>query len=230
MLSGEENDEDDASVELLTTSVNPSVPIRIAMYIHMGNVIWCMAVLFLGSIPYYYYLGPEISKIGLVASSISFTIFYVLMSLAVAHKRILTGVFCGVIWTLSAAALAGFLSAMIFNVTPLQFVAIAFGQSISVVIYLQLAAKTETSGIEWTRAIPGLLTASIAIWLVSLYGFVIEGDWFYAVGLAVLVLILVGYNAWQLSQVRRYSMTESEIERAIMEYYCGVAVDVIKRL
>jgi hypothetical protein len=226
------DDDGEFGGDIVSGASKQDIPIRIGLYMHMANVIWCLNTLLLGSIPYYHYYGPQASNIGLVVSSISWVVLYVLMTIAVQNNRIRTAIACGVAWTVASAAFAGFVSASLYNIIALQFISIAFGQSIAVVGYLEWARKSgdATNAIRWQWAVPGMVVASVLVWLASIYGFIVEHDWNFAAGLIVCALTLVAWNAWRLTKASDYNMDEDGVTRAILEYYCGWLVVVIKRL
>ena len=204
-----------------------SVPIRIALYVHTANVVWTLVVLLLGAIPYYHYWGAEVSRLGLIITAPGWVFSYLLTAIANANAREAVSVVCGMVWTIECAALVGFASALLFNIAPLQLIAISFGQSIAIVLYLQLS---NSHNVQWRWAVPGMVIATACIWAASIYGFVVEDDWFYALGLALLAIALIVHNAHQLSKSVVYTMNEEGVVRAIMDYYVGDASAIIKRL
>lgn len=201
------------------------VPIRITLYTHMANVVWCLTTLLLGAIPYYHYFGNQASGVGLIASAIVWTVLYALMALATANVKMRTALVCAVLWTFASASLAGFACAMLYNISVLQFVAIAFGQSIALIIYVDLSRK-----LAWRWAIPCMVLASVLVWAASIYGFIVEDDWFFAGGLVLAAAALVGWNAWRLTKSMDYNMNEEGVVHAILDYYCAPLASVIKRL
>jgi hypothetical protein len=232
-----EDDDDEGErqlSDLVAQASVASVPVRVALYVHMANVVWCLFVLLLGAIPYYHYWGAEASLVGLLVTAPVWAFAYLLTALAHANARQHTAMACGIIWTLASACFIGFISAMLFNIIALQFVAMSFGQSIALVIYLQLAAADATDvgahGVNWRWAVPGMVVATALVWLASIYGFIVEDDWLFAVGLALLAMLLVAYNARGLSKARDYGISESDVTRAIMDHYVGDLSAIIKRL
>lgn len=216
---------------LVAEANNIPTPVRIAMYVHLANVFWCVVVLLLGALPYYYYLGVAVTLSGAAVSGLLFTAIYILWSMALANQRIDTAIMCAVPWTLSTAALVGFASATVYNISPLQFVAISLGQSIAMCIYLQSSENKTEKGLNWQWSVAALLVATLLVWLASIYGFVVEGDWLYAIGLWGAALLLCAHNVWHLRfRAETYRMEEDGIKTAIMEYYCGYGVACIKRL
>lgn len=220
-------DSNDMSDLIINSSTAP-VPLRVVLYIHTANVVWTLFVLFLGAIPYYHYWGAEMSLLGLVVSGPVWFFVYLLMALAHANSRATTTVICGGIWTACSAAVVGFGSAMLFNIAPLQLVAISFAQSIAIVIYAQAAAHHHDA--SWRWALPGVAMATLAAWLASIYGFMVEDDWLFALALLLLSVLLAAYNARAISRARDYSVSEADVERAIADYYVGDVAAVIKYL
>ena len=229
------DDDGDGSDDIGNLIVNSStapVPMRVALYVHTANVVWTLFVLLVGAIPYYHYWGAEVSLVGLMVVAPLWCFSYLIAALAHANSRIITVAVCGAFWTLCSAALVGFASAELFNIAPLQLVAISFAQSIANVIYVQLAGASPASheGVNWRWAVPGMAAATVLVWAASIYGFVIEHDWLFAAALAALGALLAAYNARSLAQARNYAMNNADVARAICDYYMGDTAGVIKRL
>lgn len=228
------NDEDDESMgnvfgqNLVADAITPAPPIRVALIVHFANVIWCLGVVMLGALPYYHYFGAEPSLIGMCIGIGCWLLTFILMSIAIVNQRLSTAIICGALWTMSNAVLAGFLSAMISNIIVLQFFMVSLVQSVAIIVFLQLAPKQtsvlEDNRLNWRWTLPGMLVASVLVWLLWIYAFVVEDDWWFGLGLAVMALALIAYNGRRLSLASDYNTSRADLARAIMEYYCGEPV------
>lgn len=231
-MSEHDADDDDMGnvfgQNLVADAVTPAPPIHVALLVHFGNVIWCIGVVMLGALPYYHYFGEQPSLIGMLVGLGCWILTFALMSLAIANQRLPAALVCAALWTMSNAVLAGFLSAMLSNIIVLQFFMISLVQSVAIIIFLQLAPKStsvlEDNRLNWRWTLPGMLIASVLVWLVWIYAFVVEDDWWFSLGLAILALGLIAYNARRLSLASNYNTSRADIAQAIMEYYCGEAV------
>jgi hypothetical protein len=175
-------------------------------------------------------MGKNATILSMIFSSMFLGAFYVLTAFFLRQKHLYLSLVCLGCWLLAGAAFVGFLSALVVNISPIQFVTLCFAQSLAIVVYTRVSIRKMVHKI----AVMAMLGATLVVWLVSIYGFVVENDWMAATVILLLSFFVVIYNHRYLLHVKNagYSTAWESTAEAIIHYYCMDAirfVDAITR-
>jgi hypothetical protein len=207
----------DSSILLQSaTSIAPDVRVQIIFYIFSVNAILSLGCMLFAAIPYYHYFGHLQSQNGLIVAGLCFVLLYAAMIFSVSKRALRSAIFLGILWWGSCIAIVGFLSALLVNIAPLQFMAIAFAQSISIVIQTRISPRNIS--INYSMGI--MSVATLIAWGLSVYGFIVEADW--AGGIVVLLVgaALVGYNTQAIRNTEaKYDASWEQGVTAVFDYY-----------
>lgn len=209
-------------------SALPDIRIQIVFHIFSVNAVFAMGCMFFGAVPYYHYFGERETVIGLWVSVASVMLFFTATTLLVWRKMninyaLATWVF---FWT-STISFCGFASAALVNIAPLQLMAIIFLQSISIVAYTRFSPRLLSIQIVTVVQI----VATIVAWSLSIYGFIVEADWLGGGILLILSAASVAYNVMAIFATEdRYDASFDQGVSAVLDFYCGWAVESIKHL
>ncbi len=230
----QDGNDDDDDIDLSTDTLlhdsasrrNPLVEIQISFYIHMANVVFCLFCLLIAALPYYHYFGRTPSIVGF---AVNFGVSLVLYAgiIYLLHTRHFEAVVIVALFWLPTVALSiGFLSAIVYNVTPIQFMLMSMIQSITIVSI----TRTSPDWMPWYLAAGASLASSAVVWCISIYAFVVEADWVFA-GFLMLAgsLLLAAYNGRQVIRSKTYVMNRESITTAVLHYYCGDVCDLIAK-
>ncbi len=231
MQSANDEDEDveimpDGDLLANASRTRPAlVEIRITFYVHLVNVMFCMFCVLIGAFPYYHYFGRTQSLIGYTVSFIVSLVFYGGMIVAIMFDELEHATVLAIFWLPCVALSAGFLSAVIYNITPIQFMLMSMVQSTTVLTIMQLWPYH----MVWYKVAGSACGASIIVWCASIYGFVLEADWGYAVVLIVLGSVVLSiHNARQLIRSVEYNVSKESIIRAVLDHYCYDTFELVK--
>jgi len=182
------------------------------------NTIVTLAGILLACIPYYDYFGLSMTREGLMVASIVAICIYASFVLAHVYLNNLSlSVILAGIWWISVSLFIGFLSAFFYNITPIQCLLISWAQSVSVIVYVRIGASHK---LEWYIAASFMLTSSVLVWIMSIYSYLVENDWLYSIGVFGFALALLGYNLWQMNQIKnRFDLSWEQSTRACLFYY-----------
>lgn len=209
----------------------PNIKIQTASHVFTANVFVCMICMCLSAIPYYHYFGKNTTILSMVFSSILMGVFYMLAGFFLHQKKLYISIACLVVWLLNGFAFVGFLSALVINISPIQFVTLCFSQSISIVIYTHISPRVMINDI----AIGSMFAATIIVWLISIYGFVVEDDWMAAIVILLLSFFVILYNQRFLIHINtgeggHYSTTWQSTASAIIYYYCMIGIHLVDKI
>lgn len=167
-------------------------------------------------------MGKNATILSMIFSSMFLGIFYVLTAFFLKQKHLYVAIACLGCWLLAGAAFVGFLSALVVNISPIQFVTLCFAQSLAIVVYTRVSIRKLVHKI----AVMAMLGATMVVWLVSIYGFVVENDWMAATVILLLSFFVVIYNHRYLLHVKNggYNSTWESTAEAIIHYYCMDAI------
>lgn len=212
---------------LLTENASKRMPdlrVRIIFYIFCGNAIFSFGTLLLGAIPYFYYLGLYWTHNGLFISLAAWVILYLGLAFSTSRMYLRVVMGFGLLWWIATSAVVGFLSATIYNISPIQFMAISMSQSVAMIIYTVQSphhVETMTCGVL-------LSLATVIALLFSIYTFTVENDWIASGCLVFLGIALGAYNLMAIQRTEdRYDASWEQSVRAIAEYFC---FDLIEKL
>lgn len=203
-----------------------NVKVQTTFYVFTVNVIICVMCMGVSAIPYYHYFGKTASVLSMIFSSILMGIFYILTGFFMHHqKQLYIALACLVAWVLCGFAFVGFLSALVVNISPIQFVSLCFAQSIAMVVYTRTFPRHMINNV----AIIAMFGADLLVWLISIYGFVVEGDWMAAIVILLLSFFVIFYNQFFLLHVKKrgYNTTWQSTAEAVIFYYCMIGIFVI---
>ena len=198
---------------------NPPFPIQdvyvtLLFYMFMCNLFLTLGAILLASIPYYNYFGLQLTKEGFLITGCCSIILYVAFFLSVSYKQIKVAMVVGGLWWLSFAFFIGFFCAMIYNIALIQFLLISWAQSAAMIVYIRSVKM------EWYLTLVILSFASMIVWVISIYGFVIENDWIMSGVIASMACLLVAYNMWQLKNVKgKFDLSYEQSILVCLQYY-----------
>lgn len=203
--------------------VMPDMRIQIIFYVHAVNMFFTMVCMTFGAIPYYHYFGFTVTRNVFIISLCVWTVLYVVLCVATYAERVKTALVTFVLWTTSSAMVVGFLAALSYNISPVQFMALSWTQSVVLVVYSRLSPRNMSLNVA--TALMAMFT--IVVWCLFIYAFVVERDWLAAGIILALALVLVGYNRWRLETTEgRYDASFSQGVLAALHLYVGYAVDL----
>lgn len=192
------------------------VYITLLFYMFSTNIFLSLCGILLASIPYYNYFGIEQTKEGMLFSGICAILFYIAFFLSLSsklHTRIIIAT--GLLWWTSLSLFIGFMSAILYNISLIQWVLISWAQSVAMIVYIR------SWKIEWYLTLVILIGTSLGIWLISLYGFLIENDWLMSGVIACMACALVAYNMWQVKNLKdRGDLSWEQTVWVCAQYYC----------
>lgn len=190
------------------------VYITLLFYMFMCNLFLTLGAILLASIPYYNYFGLQLTKEGFLITGCCSIILYVAFFLSVSYKQIKVAMVVGGLWWLSFAFFVGFFCAMIYNIALIQFLLISWAQSAAMIVYIR------SIRMEWYLTLVILSFVSMIVWVISIYGFVIENDWIMSGVIASLAGLLVAYNMWQLKNVKgKFDLSYEQSILVCLQYY-----------
>lgn len=200
--------------------------VQTIFYVYTANAIVCMLCVLMGSIPYYDYIGKNPTILSFLFSATMLSVTYMLMAFFIEQKRFHIAIGCLVAWILSGIGFVGFLSALVINISPLQFVTLCMAQSLCIVVHTRLSTR-KLSIRAMTLSCIGI---SVFVWCISIYGFVVEGDWMAAVIILLLSFFVVIYNHRfiHLTGTNKYDTTWQSTVTALMHYYSYDAMRFIQ--
>lgn len=200
--------------------------IQTIFYVYTANVIICMLCVLMGSIPYYDYLGKNPTILSFLFSATVLSATYFLMAYFIEQKNLNIAIGCLVVWVLSGIGFVGFLAALVVNISPLQFITLCMAQSLCIVVHTRLTTRK----ISITNVTLSCIGISLVVWCISIYGFVVEGDWMASVVILLLSFFVVIYNHRfiHLTGTNKYDITWQSTTTAIIHYYCYDAMRFIQ--
>ena len=202
----------------------PDLRIQIIFYMHAVNMLFTMVCMTFGAIPYYHYFGFTVTRNVFIVSVIIWTVLYVCLCIATHEEHVPTALTLFILWTTATASVTGFLSALSYNISPVQFMALSWAQSISLIIYTRLSPRN----ISLNVATGAMVVATLIVWCASIYGFIVEKDWLAACIILGLSLLLVAYNRWRLHKTEgRYDASFTQGVLASLHLYCGDVVELV---
>lgn len=214
--------------EAALTSQLPDVRVQIVFYMFAAHMLFCMTAMVLGGIPYYHYFGALDTHHGLWASVGAVFISHALMTAAITHRYVHVAIGAGASFTLAWAFFVGFFCATIYNIAPIQCMAMWWGQAMAMVIYTRLSPRL----ISVNKAGAVMTVATLLVWSASIYGFIVEVDWWGAAIILCLSLAMVGYNMTQIEDTEnRYDASWEQGVTAVCNYYgCDAVARTIRCL
>ncbi len=221
--------EEDATKPLTEVRVN------IIFYIFTVHSFVSLFCVLIGAIPYYHYFGKTNTTNGFIISVTISCFFYLLMAIFTSTKDFLkndvyfySAIVSGSIWVLLLAFTFGYFSALIYNISPIQFMFILWAQSCAVVIYTRSIRKDISS-----YKCAGLMAfAGTLVWCVSIYGFVVESDWIAASVILIGSFISLIYNTKQIENTEDecYDSSFEQGVLACLHFYCSDLVHLINKI
>ncbi len=191
--------------------------IQTCFYIFTANAFFCLGVILVGMLPYYHYFGPEISLMGFVICISASIPCYVAMAFTLSIGRTHAAIGLACVWWLCIAGVVGFMSAVLYNIVPLQFMLVSMMQSLAIVCF----SRQSPYWMPWGSAALVMLSVTVLVWCASIYAFVIEADWGYAGGMASAAILLIAYNARQIHRSKeRKGASWDAIAESVLGYYC----------
>lgn len=195
----------------------PDIRVSIIFYIFCCNVVFATGTMFMGAIPYFYYVGLYWTHNGLFISLGGWVVSYMLMTFFTTRMHVHAIIGSGIAWWLCTSAVIGFLSATLYNIAPIQFMILSWAQSLVMVMY-----TTHSPHNIDLRVSSGLMAlATLLAWLASVYMFLIEKDWIGSILLIIMGALLGAYNLMAIHRTEsRYDASWEQGVRACAEYYC----------
>lgn len=194
----------------------PNVKTTLVFNVFVCNMALTLGAVLLASIPYYDYFGLSMTREGLIiTSAVGICIYIGFVFMIQYFNDVLLSVILFGFWWISFSLFIGFLSAFFYNITPIQCLLISWAQSVSIIVYIRVSSK-----LEWYTAASFMLTSSVLVWIMSIYSYLIENDWLYSIGVFGFALALLGYNLWQMNQIKdRFDLSWEQSIRACLFYY-----------
>jgi len=209
---------------LLLETKLPDIRVTIIFYIFCSNVVFCMGSIFLGAIPYFYYLGAQWTYNGLIISVCGWIVSYIAMAWCTSRMYVNAIIGANIVWWLFTSAVVGFVSATIYNIAPIQFILISWAQSMVMVMY----TVQSPHNVEIRTCTLLMIGGMVIVWLASVYMFLIEHDWLGGSVILILGGMLVAYNTIVIQRTEsRYDASWKEGVRAVSEYYCRDLVEFL---
>lgn len=209
------------------TSLLPDISVQVLFHVFIANVVFTTGCMLVGAVPYYHYFGYLATRNSFIVFSILWMLSYIGMAVAVIKKHLRVAIGMLLIWWAATASLVGLLSALSYNISPIQFMMLSWGQSISMVCYTRVSPRYISTPISALF----MIATSTSIWGVSIYGFVVEHDWPFAIAILVASVFLTIYNIRQIENANnRYDASWDQGVTAVCQYYCDDIVYAIKKL
>lgn len=207
-----------------STKRMPDIRVRIIFYIFCCNAIFSMAAMLLGAIPYFYYLGLHYTHNGLLISLSVWAVCLLGLAFCTSRKYWIAAIVFGNVMWIAISGVVGFLSATIYNMSPLQFVGIFWAQSISMIMY----TVQSPHNVEKHMCVILLVGATIVALALSIYTFTVEHDWISVAVLCVLSLALGAYNLLVIHRTEnRYDASWEQAVCAMSHYYCFDLIELL---
>jgi FtsH-binding integral membrane protein len=188
--------------------------VTLLFYMFTCNLFLTLGAILLASIPYYNYFGLTQTREAFLGTGCATIFFYILFFLSMSFKRIKTAMVLGSLWWISFSLFIGFLSALIYNIALIQWLLICWAQSVAMIAYIK------SIKIQEYLTVCILTVASVAVWLVSIYGFVVENDWIMSGVIAGMGALLVAYNMWQVKNVKgKFDLSWDQSVLVCLQYY-----------
>jgi len=207
------------------------IRVNIIFYIFTVHSFVCLICVLIGAIPYYHYFGKANTTTGfIICLSLSF-FFYLLMAILVSSKNFTkngwifySAFLVGGIWLILSAFSFGYFSALIYNISPIQFMFILWAQSIAVVAY----SRTIKKDISMYKCVGLMAFSGTLVWCFSIYGFVVESDWIAAGVIFCVSLFSLIYNGKQIENTEdKYDASFEQTSLACFHFYCSDLVYII---
>ncbi len=216
----------EAPVADVLIPIMPDISVQIMYYMFTANVIFTTFCMMFGAIPYYHYFGFLMTRNMFLTSLAIVIVSYVTFTVLVVLKHIDAALWCLFIWWTSMGFLTGFLSALTYSIAPIQFMAMWWAQSITIVAYTRISPRE----ININKATIAMIITTGIVWSASIYGFIIEWNWLPAVIILVLAMAMTFYNRIHLTRtVGRYDMSWEQGVTAVCHYYCFDLANLMKK-
>lgn len=222
---------------LMEDATKPVTEIRvnIVFYIFTVHSFVSLFCVLIGAIPYYHYFGKTNTINGFIVCICISAFFYLLMATFVSMSDFLKNDFyfygafvVGAIWIILVAFTFGYFSALIYNISPIQFMFIVWAQSCAVVIYTR-SIRRDLSAFKSA----GLMAvAGTLVWCISIYGFVVESDWVAAAVIFLGSVVSLMYNTKQIenTEEENYDSSFEQGAQACFHFYCSDLVRFINKI
>lgn len=184
----------------------------------VANVIFLLCAIFAASL--YWVLDlDETRQVVVVTTMVAFSMmggFYI--TLAVTHKAaIWIAPVLLVAWSFFFMIVVGCVSALLRNMTPMQLMLMGWSQTLVILIICNIS-RTHVS-ILWASI--WMCVATLVIWGISIYAFLVERDWVASFVILGMGLLLVCYNGIEIMMIqkRSYSLHSKHKIDASVKYW-----------
>jgi hypothetical protein len=223
--------EEDTSPSLIAnaaTALPVDMKVQTVYNVFVAQSFASLACLVMGMPLYYWELQHVVALCLAIIFSVCCGFSYILMLVfrktqpQVAFCIWISFVMCGVIVT-------GCTASLVWNVSPFQLMMILWMQSITVIIYTRLSTRTLSA---W-YALTYMCLASIVIWGLFIYAFVVEHDWIASIVILCLGLACAGYEAYEIHLILDeycYGNSWDDIILSVITLYGDPILRIIKAL
>lgn len=122
-----------------------------------------------------------------------------------------------VVLTFELSLLVGFISIILGNIAPIQFMAILFGQTTAIFGYTFISPRY----IDLRKAMVATIVATIIVWCLGIFAFYQDKDWPTSIFILITSFVVSIYYALQIKHVDRYNIGERVLA------FVGLFVDPI---
>jgi len=191
------------------------VYITLLFYMFSCNIFVTLGGILLAAIPYYDYFGLTATREGALIFGCSAVVFYIGFYLCLLYRQTEVAIAFAGCWWASFSLFLGCVSALIYNIALIQWLLISWSQSLTMIVYIK------TTKIEPYITIAILVTTTLAVWMISMYGFIVEGDWAMSIVILFLSFALAAYNMRQVKHVKgKYDLSWEQSVLVCAHYYC----------
>lgn len=205
----------------------PDIYVQLLFYVFTGNLLFGFVAIMIGTIPYYdYHLVYVQTLHGLIGAAIAAGLFYVLLFAGAWYggPRIILGAAFPLV--VAIGLLAGFASKLAGDLIFLQFLVISCVQSFAVIIYTRISPRAIALVPVWLF----MILATVAVWCIFIYAFVVQLDWLSGGILLGVAFLLSLYNVFYIHRGKlRYDASWRSGVTAFARYYCEVPLFLCKK-
>jgi len=198
---------------------------RVIRVMFMINALLSCFVL-TGFVPYQFLVLDEtriVSIVVFIITSIISTTFYILMGIFSEHRHALV---LFVLWVFPYYTAVISFAGILRNFAPLQLGLVTALQSFSIVLYTVI----NPVNVDPWKSFYVMLIMGLVGWLSGIYAFIVQRDWISAIILLVASVASAAYSAIQIKHVTRYSVSEKDYIKAIIQFYADPLVYVIEKI
>jgi hypothetical protein len=209
--------DDTLLLDAATAPKRPDLRVTIIYNTFLVHLIVLSVCIFLGSIPYFNYLGRHVTHVVLLSFLAFLMLSFLVLCFVVSRQWTYYIIGTLGVFTVSLCGAVGFASATLYNLSPIQLLIIAWAQSLGIILYTQLSPHN----LEMYKTMAFLFTASIVAWIVSIYTFIVEQEYWQSIVILICAIPLAFYNVYFIEKTNgRFDASFEQGVQAIGEYFC----------